>query len=56
MKLKMEMDEMNLLVPMTELEYAAYIKDKIARYALTLQENTFELTIESPSMRALINH
>ena len=43
---------MKLLLPMNENEYNTYVKDKTKRYALTLEENTFEITTESALSRA----
>lgn len=39
---------MKLLIPMNENEYDVYVKDKIKRYTLTLEENVFEI-IDEPS-------
>lgn len=39
-------------MPMYESEYNIYIKDKIDRYALTIEENTFEITDQSSFDRA----
>lgn len=44
--------KVKLLVPMNEDEYNTYIKDKTQRYALTLEENTFEVINESAFLRA----
>jgi len=41
-----------LLIPMSENEYDTYIKDKTERYALTLEENTFEIINETSFVRA----
>lgn len=43
---------MKLLIPMKENEYDVYVKDKIKRYALTLEENVFEIIDEPPFVRA----
>lgn len=43
---------MELLIPMSENEYDTYIKDKTERYALTLEENTFEIINETSFVRA----
>ena len=43
---------MELLIPMNEDEWNVYITDKTKRYALTLEENTFELINESAFIRA----
>lgn len=45
---------MKLLMAMNEREYSIYIKDKIDRYAVTIKENTFEVTDISPFDRAEI--
>lgn len=41
-----------LLIPMIENEYDTYVKDKTERYALTLEENTFEIINETAFVRA----
>ncbi|MCM3721528.1 GNAT family N-acetyltransferase [Solibacillus isronensis] len=43
---------MKLLISMNEVEYDTYIKDKTERYALTLEENTFEMISETAFVRA----
>ena len=43
---------MYLLEPMSSQKYNTYIKDKIVRYAITLQENTYEATNEVFSFKA----
>ena len=41
-----------LLIPMSENEYNTYVKDKMQRYALTLEENTFEIINEPAIVRS----
>ena len=43
---------MKLLIPMSENQYDAYVKDKTKRYALTLEENVFEIIDEPSFVRA----
>lgn len=45
-------ERVKLLIPMKENEYDVYVKDKIKRYALTLEENVFEIINEPPFVRA----